>query len=113
MTENSTRTIYSYDLFNQIIADLNQMLELLNSDQIDETQEVERTVGDSVKQVYMERHRFNRQELVDFCLEYQKLHEKIVSQIATIKENIDESQKNKKIAANKIFTYTKMNNLKY
>ena len=29
MTENSTRTIYSYDLFNQIIADLNQMLELL------------------------------------------------------------------------------------
>ncbi|MCR4554855.1 MAG: hypothetical protein K5752_08045 [Succinivibrionaceae bacterium] len=113
MTENSTRTIYSYDLFNQIIADLNQMLELLNSDQIDETQEVERTVGDSVKQVYMERHRFNRQELVDFCLEYQKLHEKIVSQIAAIKENIDESQKNKKIAANKIFTYTKMNNLKY
>ena len=89
------------------------MLELLSSDQVEETQEVEKTVGDGVKQVYLERHSYDRDELVRFCLEYQKLHEKIATKITLIKASIDQNQKNKKITASKIYTYTKMNNLKY
>lgn len=113
MMEEYDREQYSYALFNQIITDLNLMLNLLDSDQVEETQNVEKNVGANVKLVYKDRHSFDQQELIRFCLEYQLLHEEIVTKISILKENINESQKNKKVAATKIFTYTRMNNLKY
>jgi len=113
MMDSSSRELYQYDLFNQIITDLNLMIELLDSDQVEETQNVEKNVGDNVKKVYVDRHSYNQHELIRFCLEYQKLHEEIITKISLLKESIDKNQKNKKVVANKIFTYTRMNNLKY
>lgn len=106
-------SVYSYDLFNLIIANLNLMLKLLSADQIEEINSVEEIITNGIKQVYLERFSYNRGELVNFCLEYQKLHEKIVTQINLIKSNIDQNSKNKKIIANKIYAYKKMDDLKY
>lgn len=104
---------YENDLFNQIILRLKKMIKILEDDQIDLLAPEEQFISENVKYIFEHQKEYDQEELRAFCLEYVDLHKQFEEQINTLKSNIEQSEKNKKITANKIFTYNKMNNLRF
>lgn len=113
MNDNVDEELFSYDLFNDVLAGMRRMLVLLESDRIEEIADEEKLICDKVKLIFSTKDDFDKQELVEFCHKYQVAHNKIINQITELKSSIEKHQKDKKIIASKIFTYKKMNNLKY
>ena len=106
MNDTVDEEIFSYDVFNDVLAGMSRMLVLLESDE-------EKLICDKVKLIFSTKDDFDKQELVEFCHKYQVAHNKIINQITELKSSIEKHQRDKKITASKIFTYKKMNNLKY
>ena len=98
MNDNVYEELFSYDIFNDVLASMSRMLVLLESDRIEEISDEEKLICDKVKLIFSTKDDFDKQELVEFCHKYQVAHN---------------NQKDKKITASKIFTYERMNNLKY
>ena len=113
MNDNVDEELFSNDIFNDVLAAMSRMLALLESDRIEEIADEEKMVCDKVKLIFSTKDDFDKQELVEFCHKYQEAHNKIINQITELKTSIEKHQKDKKITASKIFTYKKMNNLKY
>ena len=113
MNDTVDEELFSYDVFNDVLAGMSRMLVLLESDRIEEISDEEKLICDKVKLIFSTKDDFDKQELVEFCHKYQVAHNKIINQITELKSSIEKHQRDKKIAASKIFTYKKMNNLKY
>ena len=113
MNDNVDEELFSNDIFNDVLAAMSRMLALLESDRIEEIADEEKMVCDKVKLIFSTKEDFDKQELVEFCHKYQVAHNKIINQITELKTSIEKQKKKKKITASKIFTYKKMNNLKY
>ena len=113
MNDTVDEELFSYDVFNDVLAGMSRMLLLLESDRIEEITDEEKLICDKVKLIFSTKDDFDKQELVEFCHKYQVAHNKIINQITELKSSIEKHQRDKKITASKIFTYKKMNNLKY
>ena len=113
MNDTVDEELFSYDVFNDVLAGMSRMLVLLESDRIDEIADEEKMICDKVKLIFSTKDDYDEKELVGFCRKYQTAHNKIINQITELKSSIEKHQKDKKITASKIFTYKKMNNLKY
>ena len=88
MNDNVDEELFSNDIFNDVLAAMSRMLALLESDRIEEIADEETMVCDKVKLIFSTKD-------------------------TELKTSIEKHQKDKKITASKIFTYKKMNNLKY
>ena len=81
MNDTVDEELFSYDLFNDVLASMSRMLALLESDRIEEITDEEKMVCDKVKLIFSTKDDFDKQELVEFCHKYQVAHNKIINQI--------------------------------
>jgi len=113
MNDNVDEKLFGYDVFNDVLSGMDRIIALLESDRIDEIADEEKMICDKVKLIFSTKDDYDEKELVGFCRKYQTAHNKIINQITELKSSIEKHQKDKKITASKIFTYERMNNLKY
>ena len=77
MNDNVYEELFSYDIFNDVLASMSRMLVLLESDRIEEISDEEKLICDKVKLIFSTKDDFDKQELVEFCHKYQVAHNKI------------------------------------
>lgn len=113
MNESVDEEVFSYGIFNDVLAGMSRIFDLLEFDRIEEIPDEEKLICDKVKLIFSTKDDFDKRELVEFCHKFQLAHNKIINRIAELKSSIEKHQRDKKITASKIFTYERMNNLKY